>query len=334
MPDETREDDPDYGLHRVAPSDVEIRAGLEGRRLRAELRQRLFGVRTEALRLGPYRVFGKLGQGGMGAVYEAEHEDTGRRVAVKVVRSDDGAVEARLQREGRAMARLLHDNVVAVHAVDRCEHGLYVAMELVSGPTLRGWTGDERTVAELVTVLAQAADGLAAAHEAGVVHRDVKPDNILVDEHGRARVTDFGLAKPVPGSAAEAMSTFAARLTPSGASPGTLSYMAPEQLLAQTITAAVDQFGLGATAFELLYRRPPFWGPTGDAVAMAIVEGDVKEPPEVEIADPRVHAVVMRALAPEPEDRFSSMAVMAEALRGALEPEAGSKSGWRRLFRR
>ena len=334
MADDTRDDDPVYGLEGVAPSDVEIREGLEGRRLRAVLRQRMFGTQTEAVRLGPYRVCAKLGQGGMGSVYEAEHEDTAQRVAVKVVRSADGAVEARLAREGRAMARLSHDNLVSVIAVDRCEHGLYVAMELVSGTTLRAWASTEpRTVAEIVAVLADAADGLAAAHDAGVMHRDVKPENILVDERGQARVTDFGLAKPVPGSPAEAMSTFAATLTPSGASPGTLSYMAPEQLLGKPVTPAVDQFALGATAFETLYARPPFWGATGDAVAMAIVEGDVTPPPDGEIRDARVHAVVLRALSAEPSARFESMAAMANALREALDP-AEAKSGWRRLFRR
>lgn len=209
-------------LPNLAPSDEEIRKGIEGRRLRAELRSRLFGATTPAVEIGPYRVKRKLGAGGIGSVYEAEHRDSGDVFAVKVLQECSPDAEARLRREGRGMAKVSHPNVVAVHDIGRSDDGLYIVMDYVAGTTLRGWLKDKRTPEQVIGLIGACAEGLAAAHALGLVHRDVKPDNILVDEAGRPRVTDFGLAKSLPGSVVDASTAFDARLTATGATVGTI----------------------------------------------------------------------------------------------------------------
>lgn len=313
----------------LCPTDDEIRAGLEGQRIRAQLRARLFGVEDCRPKIGPYTIRRKLGEGGMGAVYDAEHAD-GTRRAVKLLQDCSGASEARLAREGKALGAVEHPNLVKVHDVGRCDEGLYIAMDHVEGVNLRAWCDGGRTAASTVRVLGEAAAGLACAHGLGVVHRDVKPDNILVDEDGRARVCDFGLATAVPGSEAGALSAFMERLTASGVSVGTIGYMAPEQLLGRAVSAATDQFALAVTAFEALYGEPPFRGVTMDAVAVAILGGHRVEPDAVE--HPRLHAAIIRALAREPADRHRDIEAFAAAMRRALAPRSGR--WWARLLSR
>ena len=290
-------------LANLAPSDEEIRNGIEGRRLRAELRSRLFGAAAPAVEIGPYRVKRKLGAGGIGSVYEAEHGESGDVFAVKVLQDCSPAAEARLRREGRGMAKVSHPNVVAVHDIGRSDDGLYIAMDYVAGTTLRGWLKQGRTPEQVIELIGACAEGLAAAHALGLVHRDVKPDNILVDES----------------------TAFDERLTATGATVGTIGYMAPEQLLARPITPATDQFALAVTAWEALFGSMPFRGSTIDGIALAILEGRVEEAPATSV--PHVLDALRRGLAPEPEDRFATTIDFAQALR-TRAPTKRKRSWW------
>lgn len=321
-----KRDDPPIPL---GPSDEEIRAGLEGQRIRAQLRARLFGASDTRPKIGPYMVRRKLGEGGMGTVYDAELADGGR-CAVKVLRDDAANAEARLKREGKALQAVEHPHLVKIREIGRCSEGLYIAMDYVEGSNLRAWARAGQSLETIVRVLGEAAAGLACAHGRGVVHRDVKPDNILVDEAGRARVCDFGLAAAVPGSDAEELSAFMDRLTASGVAVGTIGYMAPEQLLGRPVSPATDQFALAVTAFEVLYGEPPFRGATMDAVAIAIL-GENRIEPET-VANPRLHEVLVRALAREPAQRHRDIDAFAAAMVTALEPDA--RGWWASLFSR
>ncbi len=300
-----------------APSAEELAAEPEGRRIQAELKARLFGRPKGVVRIGRYTVDRKLGQGGMGTVYAATDPEDGRRVAIKVVRSDEERAMRRLRREAKAMIKLEHPNIVAVHEVGEGPEGLFMVMDLVEGQTLRAWIEPGRRWSEIVGLGIEAAEALGAAHGFGVIHRDVKPDNILVDLEGRARLLDFGIAKPLPGS--NDLSTFTEQLTRSGVTPGTLAYMAPEQLLGLPLGPAIDQFGLCVTLFEALYGAKPFGGETIDAVALAIVQGDITTVADEDQVPERVATVVERGLAVAPEDRFESMDALIGSLRAAAE---------------
>ena len=256
--------------------------------------------------LGRYVVGDLLGAGAMGRVYSAWEPELDRRVAIKILQNDAPGARERLLREAQAMARLDHPNVVGVHEVGRSEHGVYVAMDLVDGETLRTWAERENSWRQIARVLADVARGLAAVHAAGVLHRDVKPDNVIVGTDGRARIGDFGLARSTPtpppdGNAPVATGTSVA---------GTPAYMAPEVLRGGSATAASDQFGFGVTAYEMIAGRRPFEGRTWSELARAIEQGS--------IAKLRVpgwlDATIRRCLAVDPAKRFPSMTAVADAL--------------------
>ncbi len=213
-----------------------------------------------------------LGAGAMGIVYSARDEALGRRIALKVVRgraNGDGATQseqARLLREAKAAAALTHPNVVVVHAVGASHGQMFIAMELVSGGTLREWLADRhRSVREIVALFLQAGEGLAAAHAAGVVHRDFKPDNVLVGTDGRPRVADFGVAQlagdavdSVPSSARRGLHARGLMATRASALVGTVPYMAPEQLRGSAADSRSDQFAFAVSLYECLYGERPF----------------------------------------------------------------------------
>lgn len=313
---------------RPGGSDDEIRSSVEGQRIRAQLRAKLFGADDAEVNIGPYVLGRRLGSGGAGTVYLAEHKATGEEVALKILRNPTATEERRLLREGKAMTRLRHPNIVRVLEVGEHERGVFVAMEFVRGGTLGPWMRDARAQEDVITMIEGIAAGLTAAHEVGVVHRDIKPANILIDEDETPHVSDFGLAAAVPGSPAEDLSAFSGRLTATGATMGTVGYMAAEQLLGRTVSPATDQFALGVTTFEALYGASPFAGATMDAVALSIVNGSVQTPSDEPSA---LLEVVVRALQPDPENRFTSVAAYAAALREALErkPAAG---WWAKLW--
>ncbi|MBL8937388.1 MAG: protein kinase [Archangium sp.] len=262
--------------------------------------------------LGRYRVTGTRGAGGMGVVLSAYDPQLDRQVALKLLRPDlEGAsTEAgrhRLVREAQLMARVRHPNVVTVHDVVVEADRVSIAMELVEGVTLRDWLEQRpRTEDEILEVFVAAGRGLAAAHSAGVVHRDFKPDNVLVEPSGQVLVSDFGLAW-----------SHALPSTESGSNAGligTPAYMAPEQLAGTTVDARADQFSFCVALFEALHGHRPFSGNTRAALLEAIGSGQLAAEPHKRSR--RVSEVLRRGLSRDPASRFESM----EALLSALRP--------------
>ncbi|MEM7159608.1 MAG: serine/threonine-protein kinase [Myxococcota bacterium] len=271
-------------------------------------------------RLGRYVILGVLGRGGMGVVYSALDTELDRSVALKVLRHTPGRrginAEPRLRREARALARLAHPNVVAIYDVGS-EHGtVYVAMELVDGQTLTHWQRTRaRSWAEIVDVYLQAGEGLAAAHRQGLVHRDFKPDNAIIDAHGRVRVLDFGLAvgRVEESESSDLVSapadgaTLSARLTMTGAVMGTPAYMAPEQMAGLEADARTDQFSFCVALFEALFGRRPFGGANVRQLRAAIEAGAIAEP-SAERPVPRwLLRVVRRGLHADPSERWPDL---------------------------
>ena len=261
-----------------------------------------------------YRVIRELGAGAMGVVWEAEDTLLHRRVALKAVKPGaTGSQErrARVLREARALAQLHHPNVVAVY--DAAEQGdaIYLALELVDGTNAREWLAvAPRTPAEILGVWKQAAHGLAAVHRAGIIHRDIKPDNVLVAADGHVLVGDFGLATNT------SMDTLS-ELTATGALLGTPLYMSPEQLHGEPATARSDQFALCASLWEALSGRRPFAGSTIAALAIAMTE----RPRIPSGVDRRLFAVLARGLDADPQKRWADI----DALVRALEARRGSR---------
>ncbi len=281
---------------------------------------------------GTYRVQRKLGSGGMGVVYLAADETLERPVALKIQRplaGDDGT--SRLVREAQAMARLAHPNVLSVYEVGTYRDHVFIAMAYVNGGTLRGWlTDSERTTREILDMFAQAGRGLAAAHAAGLVHRDFKPDNVLVTASGRALVGDFGLARhagadelePSDGVPATASGSGQLRLTATGACVGTPAYMAPEQHAGVEVNAAANQFSFCVTLYDALYDRLPFSGSTARELAASMHAGLPRVPRQRGIPS-RVRAALMRGLSVAPGDRFPTMDALVGELERAVHPRRG-----------
>jgi len=278
--------------------------------------------------LGRYTVLHRLGAGAMGVVYAAVDRELGRRVALKLIdASGTNVVEggARLLREAQALARLAHPHVVTVYDAGRVDGQVFVSMELVPGTTLAEWLKlRKRTWREILGVFTQAAAGLAAAHEAGIIHRDFKPSNVLVDENDRARVVDFGLARAFgparddahtvirasPMDSVDPVSAVLGRsgsdLSLSGVVAGTPAYMAPEQYEG-TGDARIDQFAFCVAMYEALFGRRPFVAVDADRLYTRLVSG---VPPDIPLhADVPdwLARIVLRGLSREPERRFASM---------------------------
>jgi tetratricopeptide (TPR) repeat protein/predicted Ser/Thr protein kinase len=274
-----------------------------------------------------FRIERMLGEGGMGVVYLAHDEELDRPVALKLQRSDRSSrMVQRLAREARAMARVSHPNVVPVHEVGEHRGRVFIAMEYVDGGTARDWVATSaRTWEHIVDLYVQAGRGLAAAHAIGLVHRDFKPDNVLVGRDGRARVADFGLARPAsagPGAvsmsheSAEAPTSTTSsrssdrlrdRVTMTGAAVGTAQYMAPEQHGSGNVDARADQFSFCVALYEALAQRRPFSGSTPAKLLHNIHLGRFRPPRDDRRLPPHVLAVLRRGLSADPNDRFPSM---------------------------
>ena len=294
-----------------------------------------------APRLGRYVVVRHLGSGGMGSVHVAYDEELHRRVAVKLLHDigDDAEARARMLREAQALARLSHPNVVQIHDIGEHDGRIFMAMEYVEGATLRAWRDDTRPDLDAIRErYLQAGRGLAAAHAAGIAHRDFKADNAVLGSDGRVRVLDFGLARadtcapelPVP----EAMSSsFRAELTHLGALVGTPAYMSPEQLRGRTADARSDQFSFCAALFEAFYGARPFAGDTLDELRLAVAAGRVRDPPPGVELPPRLHQALLRGLAPDPAARWPGMPeLLAELAVDLRSDPSGSPRLRRRLI--
>jgi tetratricopeptide (TPR) repeat protein len=290
------------------------------------------GVLRAGTCVGRYRVLECVGRGGMGVVYGAYDPELDRRVALKLLRgraARDGQRNARLLREAQAMARLSHPNVITVHDVgthvlagaDPDTPLVYVAMEFVRGQTLGAWVrARRRSWADLRSVCVAAGRGLEAAHAAGLVHRDFKPDNVLVGDDGRVRVTDFGLARFFDTTTSEEVGS-GTRIpsgplsTRTGTVLGTPAYMAPEQHRGGKVSPASDQFSFCVTVFEAIYGVRPFAGRTAAEIITNVEAGDVRNVPAKSVP-PRVHDALLRGLAVEPTKRFVDMTTLLAELDG------------------
>jgi tetratricopeptide (TPR) repeat protein/predicted Ser/Thr protein kinase len=310
--------------------------------------------------VGRFAVLGSIGAGGMGQVFSAYDPQLDRRVALKLLHGVGDEVERqRLIREAQALARLAHPNVVAVHEVGAHEGRVFVAMEFVDGATLRDWMdahppGPTERLVRALELLLEAGRGIQAAHAAGLVHRDIKPRNILVGTDGRVRVVDFGLARTHGGEAEEMLSTargdaseredplggasgsgplLSAALTQTGSVLGTPAYMAPEQFRRGPVDHAADQFAFCVTAWEVLFGARPFGG-TVATMLLAIHDGAIERPAGVDVPA-EIERALRRGLAQNASRRHRDMTallgVLEDALataKGATRARGGSRRGW------
>jgi tetratricopeptide (TPR) repeat protein/tRNA A-37 threonylcarbamoyl transferase component Bud32 len=276
-------------------------------------------------RIGRYVVRERIGKGGMGAVWRAEDLELHRPVALK--RLHAGAKSARLLREARATALLQHPNVVAVYEVGEGFGEPFLAMELVDGETLATWCKTPHSIAQIVSVLTQAGRGLAAAHAVGLVHRDFKPDNVLIDRRGRARVVDFGLARAgeIAGTTARAAGTLG-RLTETGAFAGTPAYFAPEVVNGAPPDARSDQYAFAITCFQALHGHHPFSGRSAEALWREMAAGRVRDGKGDVPA--RLDRDIRRGLAVNPADRWPSVDAMVDAMVDAIVKRPRRRWPW------
>lgn len=271
---------------------------------------------NDQLILDRYRLIARLAAGGSAEVWRAHDEQLDRPVAVKRLHPHlfaDNASRSRLAAEARAAARLSHPVIVGIYDVDATGDAPALVMELVNGESLAARIDRDGALPprEAAAIVADLAEGLFHAHQQGVIHRDIKPGNVLLDADGRTRLVDFGIAH----SLAEA----AARLTVTGTVIGTLRSMAPEQLADTAITPRTDLYGLGVVLHEALTGRPPY--PTGSPLALA--EAQRGGPPSLVGVDPGLAAVVAGCLALDPADRPLHAGALADALRAWLAGDPG-----------
>jgi len=309
--------------------------------------------------IGRYVVLNMVGRGAMGEVYAAYDPKLNRKVAIKVLRARPGAdivdanLRLRMVREAQSIAKLSHPNVVVVHDVGSVGSEVFVAMEFVDGQTLSEWLVSEpRAWPDVLKIFADAGRGLAAAHEKNLVHRDFKPDNVMIGTDGHVRVMDFGLARstaaavpwrgyaPVnlravdPGQeghlaatrevsplgwASDSPADVAAdmtvlQITHAGAIMGTPAYMAPEQFLGHDTDARTDQFSFCVALYEALYRIGPFDGETMEQRKTGVLGGQVREPPAGSGVPPQIRRLILRGLKRDPAERWPSMKALLTAL--------------------
>ena len=280
--------------------------------LRAKLRSKMFGVESAPARIGRFEVLGIVGSGAMSVVFKVRDEENDRTIALKLL-NDKGGEETphgqRMMREAKALAFLNHPNVVTLHEVGTFDERMYLAMELVEGTTLLKWQEAEtRSWSEILEKYRQAGAGLAAAHEAGMVHRDFKPANALLGADGGVRVVDFGLARAAGGAEAAASAPgLDVEVTNTGELIGTPAYMSPEQARAERVDGRSDQFSFCVALYEALYGERP-------KRALSAT------PPRRGIPR-RLHTALRRGLSRRPEGRFPSMEALLQALESPRIPQ-------------
>ncbi|MGB1015588.1 MAG: protein kinase domain-containing protein, partial [Nannocystaceae bacterium] len=334
-------DDPDEIALRLRHERPLERFDLDAKLHFAKLMYKHAGAATPELAFRKWRVERQIGRGGMGVVYLANDASLGRRVALKIIQATDGrtfeADQARAIREARALAACDHKNIVRILSIDDSTPGLVILeMEYVDGSTLRQWcTETQRSIVEILRAYSDAADGLAAIHTQGLVHRDIKPDNLLINAEGVAKIADFGLAvgasraRPVDAATpSNSTSALSVRVTSTGALVGTHGYIAPEVLAGAEATAFSDQFSLATALYESLVGTLPFKGGTPKALVAALRNGEFQIPSGARSLPDWIVRLLRRALRFQPEDRFASVDEFAAALRRGL----GRRGRWYRGF--
>ena len=297
------------------------------------VQQRLERGRT----VGRYLLLDQVGSGAMAVVYSAYDPELDRKVAVKLLRvrqAERKVSQARLLREAQAMARLQHPNVLAVYDAGTLGDEVFIAMELVRGSTVTAWLARRRrSWREILQVFISAGRGLAAAHAADLVHRDFKPDNMLISRDGRVRVTDFGLARDLGAEHSVSLTPgeFTTwleqpQLTRTGVLVGSPAYMSPEQFQSRNVDARSDQFSFCVALYEALYGERPFKGDTFEDVRQSVMEHRLAPAPSRGNGPLWLRKVLLRGLEAEPDARFESM----EALLEELE-QAPRTVRWRQL---
>ena len=264
-------------------------------------------------KIGQYELRGPLGKGGMASVYRAYQPTLDREVAIKIIAeqyANDPTFAERFRREARSIARLHHPNILTIYDFGEDGNLLYIVMEMIDGPTLKDEiNGQAMPVDKAIEYVRQVASALDYANKNGIIHRDVKPSNVLIEKNGRAVLSDFGIAK---------MAEQNTQLTSAGSGIGTPDYMSPEQALGEELDSRSDQYSLGVMLYELLTGRTPFTGDT----PVAVVMGHVSKPlPPATSLNPQIPAsvekVLEKSLAKKATDRYDSNAIFAQALEEA-----------------
>lgn len=282
-----------------------------------------------------YRLLNKVGSGGMGEVYKADDTKLGRTVAVKLLpeaANENLAAKRRFLKEAQSASALNHPNIVTIHAIEEFQGLDFIVMEYIEGQTLKAMIERDGALplTNLLDTGTQVADALEAAHEIGLIHRDVKSANIVVTPRGHAKVLDFGLAKIVRTlvDAADTEAPTLVNLTDQGTVLGTAAYMSPEQTRGEVLDARSDIFSFGCVLYEAATRSLPFTGPSVLAVMHAIATTDPTPPSRVRPELPReFDLIIEKALAKEKERRYASVAEIAEALRSLRATLTGQWSG-------
>jgi serine/threonine-protein kinase len=277
--------------------------------------------------IGRYKIIGELGRGAMGVVYHATDPAIGRSVAIKTIRIRDISDERhrerlreRLFREARSAGVLSHPNIVTIYDMDESDGLAYIAMAYVNGPTLEHILSSDQALSgtKMLRILRQAAAALDYAHARGIVHRDVKPANIMTDEDGSVKITDFGIAKIAEGT----------HSTDTKSVAGTPNYMSPEQVQGLPVDGRSDQFSLAVIAYEILTGERPFVGEHLSTIVFKII---AEEPPPAfrvnTTLTQQIDDVLRKALSKKPEDRFPNCATFV----GALEFACAESRGWQTL---
>lgn len=273
--------------------------------------------------VGQYKIETAIGAGGMGMVFRAVDFKLHRPVAIKFLSDDlaDSAARRRFQREAQMASSLNHPHILTVYDVGEFKERQYLVTEFVDGGTLRDWAQRQtRNWEDVAQLLTGVADALAIAHQAGILHRDIKPDNILVTASGYAKLADFGLAKVQEGASPSATRTLSEAQTDKGMIVGTIAYMSPEQASGNVLDARSDMFSFGVVLYEMLAGRRPFTAATSLELLQRVIHA-APAPLSADLPEP-LRTLVMKALEKNPEDRYASMRDLVAALRAAQRPSA------------
>jgi serine/threonine protein kinase len=274
-------------------------------------------------RVGGFELQHEIGRGGTGVVYRARNLIEGGLAAVKLVQGPrlgaDGDDALRLVREALALREFSNQYVVKIQGAGRQGDIVYLAMEFIDGQTLKEWQSQStRSLREIVSQYARVGMGLSAAHDAGLVHRDFKPNNVMIDRQGQPRVLDFGLARRTSLATAEHEADAWEEITQVGVTPGTPSYMAPEQVRGESPDARADQFSFCIALYEAVTKEHPFRGRGASGIMRAIANGRRRKRRYDSSVTAGLRALIERGLSADPEARFASMVELTAELRATL----------------